>query len=212
MQLVVIGTDEMVSELIAQGVSADLQVCAIQDFNDVMSFPAADAYLDLLFDSALGRINTLRKINKPVIINSVIKTLGETAPSFCRINGWPTFLRAPLIEASALTEELKTTVSFIFQQLNREVEWLPDDTGFITPRVVSAIVNEAYFALAEEVSTKKEIDTAMKLGTAYPFGPFEWSQKIGLHKIAALLNELSVDFPRYTPAPLLLKEAELAAV
>ncbi len=45
---------------------------------------------------------------------------------------------------------------------------------------MAMIINEAWHALAEEVSTKNEIDTAMKLGTNYPYGPFEWAEKIGL--------------------------------
>jgi 3-hydroxybutyryl-CoA dehydrogenase len=69
------------------------------------------------------------------------------------------------------------------------------------------IINEAYLALAEGVSTKEEINTAMKLGTAYPFGPFDWAEKIGLKNIALLLQKLSSTQPRYTPAAGLLQEA-----
>jgi 3-hydroxybutyryl-CoA dehydrogenase len=49
----------------------------------------------------------------------------------------------------------------------------------------------------------------MKLGTAYPFGPFEWSEMIGLQNIVALLQQLSTRQPRYTPAPLLLQAAAI---
>jgi 3-hydroxybutyryl-CoA dehydrogenase len=69
------------------------------------------------------------------------------------------------------------------------------------------IVNEAFFALGESVSTMPQIDLAMKLGTNYPYGPFEWSNKIGLKNITGLLNELSKEEKRYQPAKLLLKEA-----
>ena len=44
------------------------------------------------------------------------------------------------------------------------------------------IINEAFLALQEGVSTKEEINTAMKLGTNYPLGPFEWVEKIGPYK------------------------------
>jgi 3-hydroxybutyryl-CoA dehydrogenase len=57
------------------------------------------------------------------------------------------------------------------------------------------------------VSTKKETDIAMKLGTNYPYGPFEWAEKIGLKNIAALLTALCKEENRYQPSPLLLKEA-----
>ena len=48
----------------------------------------------------------------------------------------------------------------------------------------------------------------MKLGTNYPYGPFEWSKKIGVQNIASLLTGLSQTEKRYQPADLLLKEAK----
>jgi 3-hydroxybutyryl-CoA dehydrogenase len=77
----------------------------------------------------------------------------------------------------------------------------------ITPRVIATIVNEAYFALEQNVSTKEEIDIAMKLGTNYPMGPFEWSRKIGLKNIYSLLQKLSLTNERYQPCELLRTEA-----
>src|ERR1700710_2457559 len=47
-------------------------------------------------------------------------------------------------------------------------------------RVVAMIINEAYYALDAGVSSKESIDLAMKLGTGYPYGPFEWADRIGL--------------------------------
>jgi 3-hydroxybutyryl-CoA dehydrogenase len=71
------------------------------------------------------------------------------------------------------------------------------------------IINEAYFALSEGVSTKAQINIAMKLGTAYPYGTFEWSERIGLQNIASLLLKLSRQQKRYMPCKLLLQEAGL---
>ena len=64
-----------------------------------------------------------------------------------------------------------------------------------------------FFTLDEKVSSKKEIDIAMKLGTNYPYGPFEWCEKTGLNNIYELLTKLSITHPRYEPAALLKKEA-----
>jgi 3-hydroxybutyryl-CoA dehydrogenase len=69
------------------------------------------------------------------------------------------------------------------------------------------IINEAYYTLEEKVSTKEQIDVAMKLGTNYPLGPFEWSEKIGINNIYELLRKLSMENDRYTIAPLLRKTA-----
>lgn len=48
--------------------------------------------------------------------------------------------------------------------------------GFIFPRTIVQIINEAYFALEEGVATKEDIDRAMKFGVNYPKGPFEWAK------------------------------------
>ncbi|HZI53262.1 MAG TPA: 3-hydroxyacyl-CoA dehydrogenase family protein, partial [Chitinophagaceae bacterium] len=80
-------------------------------------------------------------------------------------------------------------------------QYVPDVIGMITPRIVSMIINEAWFSLDEKVSTREEIDTAMKLGTNYPYGPFEWGDKIGLNRIRQLLSELQKTDNRYTIAP-----------
>jgi 3-hydroxybutyryl-CoA dehydrogenase len=91
--------------------------------------------------------------------------------------------------------------------MNKKPEWVPDVAGFITPRIVASIINEAYFALDEQVSTRDEIDTAMKLGTNYPFGPFEWSRRIGIKNIFELLARLAGEQTRYQPSAMLAKEA-----
>jgi 3-hydroxybutyryl-CoA dehydrogenase len=154
----------------------------------------------------------LKKFKGVVIINSTVHTLQETDPSFVRINAWPGFLNGKFIEGSVVNEETKSLVARVFEQFNKSIEWLPDEPGFVTARVISMIINEAYFALEEGVSGKEEIDTAMKLGTAYPFGPFEWASKIGIARIVALLNRLSKNEQKYLPAPLLVEEALTAKV
>jgi 3-hydroxybutyryl-CoA dehydrogenase len=122
-----------------------------------------------------------------------------------RINAWPGFLERSVVEISAIKIN-ETQVSSIMETLGWKYELVPDIAGMITARTIAMIVNEAYFALADEVSTKVAIDIAMKLGTNYPLGPFEWSEKIGLQNIAQLLSKLSETEARYTPAPLLINE------
>jgi len=61
--------------------------------------------------------------------------------------------------------------------------------GFIFPRTIVQIINEAYFALEEGVASREDIDRAMKFGVNYPKGPFEWSEGRELY-VTTLLNEL----------------------
>ena len=70
------------------------------------------------------------------------------------------------------------------------------------------IINEAFLTVEDQVSTKAEIDTAMKLGTNYPYGPFEWAELIGKNNILALLQKLYTTGTRYRPALLLINEVK----
>ena len=140
------------------------------------------------------------------MLNSVIYTLMElkTSSNVLRINGWNGFLQRKIWEvAGTIADEVKT----IFTALEKQYIAVADEAGLVAVRSISMIINEAYFALGEEISTKEEIDIAMKLGTNYPLGPFEWANKIGLKNIYALLCTLSKTDKRYLPAPLLQKEA-----
>lgn len=62
---------------------------------------------------------------------------------------------------------------------------------FHYPRTIAMIINEAYFALGDKLASATDIDLAMKNGVNYPLGPIEWGDKIGLHNIAQLLEELN---------------------
>jgi 3-hydroxybutyryl-CoA dehydrogenase len=60
----------------------------------------------------------------------------------------------------------------------------------IVPRLVAQIANEAAFALAEEVGSPEDMNTAMRLGFNWPLGPIEFAQLIGPGRAIELLKEL----------------------
>ena len=189
----------------------DMNIVWVADENEFLHYKAADAFIDLEFINEEARKALLAQLlPKTIIVNSVTDTLQQINPSFVRINGWNTFLSSNIIEAACHNEDVKSMTEKIFSAFHKTIEWLDDEPGFVTPRVVSMIVNEAFIALADDVSTKDEINTAMKLGTAYPYGPFEWAEKIGLQNIVTLLQQLSTTQPRYKPAELLVQETEKA--
>jgi len=142
----------------------------------------------------------------PVFINAADKTLQElnTPPNVYRINAWPGFLSGPVWEIAGVPDE---RINTILKDTGKKIVFVPDEPGFVATRIIAMIINEAYFALGDGVSSKAEIDTAMKLGTNYPYGPFEWAEKIGINNVYALLNTLAATDSRYRPAPLLTQEA-----
>ncbi len=203
MKIVVRSDQSLKEEILSQGLMEDAQVDWV---TDITIISAADAYIDLLFTP--DSINEWKKMEAGVVIvNSVGRSLKSFGGNFIRINGWPSFLKRPVVEAACLDESLKLKGEQIFKCFNKTTEWVPDVPGFISARVVAMIINEAYFGLQENISTKEEIDVAMKLGTNYPYGPFEWAEKIGKEKVVELLNTLYKEFPRYEPCSLLIQEA-----
>ena len=159
------------------------------------AYKNADAYFDLRENAC----EDYTIIIKPVFINSMWETLAENHhnQNVLRINAWPGFIETNMWEIAG---EVSFEASKILQRLNKKFIAVPDEPGFVTARIIAMIINEAYFAKDEEVSTEAAIDIAMKLGTNYPFGPFEWCNKIGVHKVLALLQKLSLTDQRFLPS------------
>lgn len=199
MRIIIAGTQQQKKELL-NGKEPDANIIWLDSIEAFAKNKDADAYIDLLFENDNNRIDVLQQYSASlVIINSVIHTLSEVNSSFIRINGWPTFLQVEKIEACSLSEDLKQKTQLVFEQLGKKVEWTADIPGFISPRIVSMIINEAFLCLQEDISNKENIDTAMKLGTGYPYGPFEWAEKIGLQNIHALVDKLKSKTAGFQP-------------
>lgn len=206
MKIAVITNNALKDELLAQGLQESEEV---QWLNEPQIISGMGFYIDLLFSPTEERLKILQRLSPAVVIvNAVSTELSELPENFVRINGWPTFLKRTIMEASCRDEKIKEIAENLFACFNKKTEWVPDVPGFVSARVVSMIINEAYFALEENVSSKPEIDTAMKLGTNYPYGPFEWAEKIGLQKVYELLTALEKTNARYQPCALLKKEIQ----
>jgi 3-hydroxybutyryl-CoA dehydrogenase len=190
MKIVVLANEKLMEELVKQDNRYNGEVIWIERFEDFENYSKADGYIDLLFENDEARVQILKKLNGLVIVNSVVDTLEEINADFVRINGWPGFLESSITEASG-SKALRPETEQIFSLFHKKIEWLPDEPGFISARVISMIINEAVLAYNEGVSSKEDIDTAMKLGTNYPYGPFEWMERIGSEKVKRLLVEMT---------------------
>ena len=199
--IVVAASDSQWNEL--TGLRSNIEWQRADSAADFDQYKNAEAFFCLKEHEIAADFNAL---TKPVIINSVIQPLaGLALPSnVYRINGWATFLNRPVWEIAGSENE---AIETLFKAFNIKINFVKDEPGFISARVIAMIINEAFFALEDNVSSKAEIDTAMKLGTNYPFGPFEWAAVIGLENILALLQQLYSTDTRYKPSQLLITEA-----
>lgn len=171
--------------------------------------PRAEVYFDLDFVNEESRREELNRLQPSlIIVNAVVPTLQEMGYPFVRINGWPGFLERGVHELVVPDDATARRIADLYSRLGRDYRLVPDKPGMISARILSTIINEAYYTWEEEVSTKEEIDTAMRLGTNYPLGPFEWGERIGLGHIAGLLWSLSKNDPSYVPANALQRAVE----
>lgn len=206
MQIVVAATEAQWKELAVP--ADDASLLHVTEPAAFASHPDAGALINLLEGADAYDYSA---ILQPVLINAVSGTLSslQLPANVLRINGWNGFLQRTVWEVAGNPLPELTDIA---AQLNKRFIFVADEAGLVAARVIAMIVNEAYFALAAGVSTREEIDTAMKLGTNYPYGPFEWADHIGIAHIANLLLTLSQTDIRYEPAALLLQEAGLPAV
>ena len=212
MKIAILASDEQKKEWLLKPHSATAELLWVKDFNELLH-TQADVYFDLLFQPGDERLNALLKLSAPTFINEVSHSFVDLVNSaekvsLFRLNAWPGFLKRDIVELAAYGESKTDIVNEIFSVLSWKYKIVSDIPGLISARVIAMVINEAYFTLQEQVSTKNEIDIAMKLGTNYPFGPFEWSGIIGLNNIYQLLTKMSETDIKYQPAELLRKETE----
>jgi 3-hydroxybutyryl-CoA dehydrogenase len=197
MTAVVLCTANQQDEILKKQTTDGVQFIFTSSANEFET-STGDVFFNLLFDE----INpTFYKSNQLVFVNAVSTTCAQLPENCIRINAWNGFIERTTIEIATTTHQ--QYVDKTMKAFGWNYQLVLDELGMIAPRIIAMIVNEAYFGLEDGISTKDEIDIAMKLGTNYPRGPFEWSEKIGLDKIYQLLVVLSKQDSRYTPSLLL---------
>jgi 3-hydroxybutyryl-CoA dehydrogenase len=201
MYIFILADERQKKEILAIPPAEDTSVFFTSAITDLDPSKNYDAFFILTSEKDID----IKKFNgKPVFFNRVIETLSGSGydENVGMINAWPGFLERSLWEAASGE---KNKNNKIFEALNRKIVFVKDEPGMVSARVISMIINEAFFALGEKISTSEEIDMAMKLGTNYPHGPFEWAEKIGIENIYLLLQKLAEKEERYLPSPALKK-------
>lgn len=102
----------------------------------------------------------------------------------------------------AIKEHKTEVLNFLKTQNLNPLEIKHNEGFFYLPRILSTIVNEAYFALEDAIATSLDIDCAMKFGVNYPEGPFKWAEGRESY-VVTLLDQLYLKTKndRYLVAP-----------
>lgn len=197
MKLVLTGPTNLVEELKSCSALPEwIVVPGSELFNDIRD---ASGFFDLNPDAPFPKDFAHPA---PLFLNRVALTLG--ADNAIRINAWPGFLSHSTWEVCGT---IPGNAAEVLEVLQKKTIPCMDVPGLISAGVIAMIINEAFFAFEDGISSKADIDTAMKLGTNYPFGPFEWSEIIGLKNIYTLLEAMCATDARYAASTGLTKEA-----
>ncbi len=199
MRIAVVSTSQLLTfKLPAE---SEVEIIYFNAINGIVEINNYDGLIHIGNDAYLQNYNA---IQIPVFINSVNETLaGKAFPdNVVRMNGWPGFIEKSLWELSGT---ISSAHESLLKALGKQWIVVPDIIGFISCRVIAMIINEAFFTVESGVSTEEDINIAMRLGTNYPFGPFEWADLIGRNQLYQLLLRLAESDSRYKPCASLAK-------
>ncbi|WP_343669447.1 3-hydroxyacyl-CoA dehydrogenase family protein [Chitinophaga sp.] len=214
MNILVIGNEQNFIALQRKGGLAAHTVEWTDSLKGAEALQNRDLVIDLEFDAHPDNATVYAQYPAIPVLAGVVKTSLQSVKKKynCTLIGcnWlPGFIDMPVTEVSWLEEAQKTILTAIMQQLCWEYELVQDAVGMVTPRVICMIINEAYMTAESNTASREDIDVAMKLGTNYPMGPFEWSKKIGIKQVYEVLTAVhtATGNERYAISELLEKEA-----
>ena len=216
MNILIIGDEQRYTALQRKGGLVAHQVLWIPELTDESCLAQQELVIDLNFDEFTGRAAFYAKFPALPVLACIVKTsLAAVRKEFTftiiGCNWLPGFTDMPVTEVALFEASQQPLLAHIMDQLGWQYELVQDGVGMVTPRVVCMIINEAYMAAHAGTANREDIDTAMRLGTNYPMGPFEWSRKIGVQQVYNVLAAVQqvTGNERYGISTLLEQEAKM---
>ena len=214
MKILLIGDPNRVNEMRTRfSLGKDLEI-EISDGDSDEDFDFYDVIMDLNFDDDPSNMEIYAGLkDTPIFVNAVKLQLSEAVYTIeekirCQlfgINALPSFISQNKWEVSLYRKFQMEELNKLMKQFGVDFLAVEDRVGMVKSRIIFMIINEASYTLQEGTASIEDIDQAMKLGTNYPFGPFEWCDKIGITAVFETLAALYEDTKdeRYKICPLL---------
>ena len=215
MKILVIADEPRQSELVKRlGKGHRIDVRDESGFYDLINYDGYHAIFDLNLEAHPEALDNYSHLSNTIIVMSGVKSSlaeyvyleeFEEDITLLGLNDLPGFIDREKAEISLLNEGDSIKAIAFFKSLDWPAIIVKDRVGMVTPRIVLMIINEACYTLQEGTANIEDIDSSMKLGTNYPFGPFEWCDKIGIDSVCETLEAIYQDThdERYRVCPLL---------
>ncbi len=119
--------------------------------------------------------------------------------------------RRVLATNPATRPDFRDAAHALFARDGKAVSVIRDSGGFVTQRVVAAIVNIASDICQQRICTPKDLETAVTLGLGYPMGPLAMGNRWGPTNILEVLFNMQTVYgdTRYRPSPWLRRRGAI---
>ncbi|SFD65834.1 3-hydroxyacyl-CoA dehydrogenase [Paracidovorax konjaci] len=107
--------------------------------------------------------------------------------------------------------DIRDAAHALFARDGKPVSVIRDSGGFVTQRVVAAIVNIASDICQQGICSPADLESAVTLGLGYPLGPLAMGNRWGPTNILEVLFNLQTVYgdPRYRPSPWLRRRGAI---
>jgi 3-hydroxybutyryl-CoA dehydrogenase len=119
--------------------------------------------------------------------------------------------RRVLATNPATRADMRDAAHALFARDGKAVSVIRDSGGFVTQRVVAAIVNIASDICQQGICSPKDLETAVTLGLGYPMGPLAMGDRYGPTNVLEVLFNMQTVYgdQRYRPSPWLRRRGAI---
>jgi len=104
-------------------------------------------------------------------------------------------------------ETFRDVKHFVEETIQKKGIMVYESPGYVTSRLICLLINEALHVLQEGVASAEDIDSAMRIGYSFHYGPLEMADRFGLDSVLAALERMFREFGdvKYRPSVMLKK-------